>query len=73
MDNVVDILIDRLLDEQGDAGKQHRSIRAMFETIAKEPVGDYRELNRRMQSLGWDDFELDDHTFKMVMLVLGER
>jgi hypothetical protein len=73
MDNVVDILVDRLLEEQSDVTQQHRSIRAMFETIAKEPVGNCRELNNRMQSLGWDDFELDDHTFKLVMLVLGER
>ena len=73
MDNVVDILVDRLLEGQSDVTQQHRSIRAMFETIAKEPIGNCRELNRRMQSLGWDDFELDDHTFKLVMLVLGEH
>jgi hypothetical protein len=73
MDGVVDILIDRLLDAPSDATKQIRCFRAMFETISKEPVGNCSELNSRMHSLGWDDFELDDHTFKMVMLVLGER
>jgi hypothetical protein len=73
MDNVVDIIIDRLWDEQNDATQQHRCIRAMFETIAKESVRNCPELNSRMQSLGWDDFELDEHTFKLVMLVLGDR
>jgi hypothetical protein len=45
----------------------------MFETMAKEPIANCRELNSRMHSLGWDDFELDEHTFKLVMLVLGGR
>jgi hypothetical protein len=71
MDDVVDIIIDRLLDEQSDATQQHSCIMAMFETIAKESVRNCRQLNNRMQSLGWDDFELDEHTFKLVMLVLG--
>jgi hypothetical protein len=73
MDNVVDVLIDRFFDDQDDATEQHRSIKAMFETIAKEPVMNCSELNSRMQSLGWQDFKLDEHTFKLIMLVLGGR
>jgi hypothetical protein len=73
MDNVVDILVDRLFDEQSDVTQHHSCIRNMFETMAKEPIANCRELNSRMHSLGWDDFELDEHTFKLVMLVLGGR
>ena len=73
MDNVIDILVDRLFDEQSHASTHHDCFKAMFETIAKESISNCSELNSRMQSLGWDDFILDEHTFKLVKLVLGER
>jgi hypothetical protein len=38
MDNIADILVERLFDEQKDATKFHSYIRAMFETIADKPV-----------------------------------
>lgn len=72
MDNIADILVERLLDEQKDATKFHYYIRAMFETMADKPVENCQELNSRMQLQGWDDFEVDEHTFKLVMLVLND-
>ena len=27
---------------------------------------DLNELNRRLQNLGWNEFELDDHTFRLI-------
>jgi hypothetical protein len=70
MDDILTIVAERLFDDSLDPDKLHYCIRAMFETITNEPVGTCTELNQRMQALGWNNFAIDDHTFKLVMLTL---
>jgi len=72
MDTIADILVERLFDEQEDATKFHYYIRAMFETVASKPVENCQELNRQMQLQGWENFEMDNHTFELVKLVLND-
>ncbi len=72
MDDIMTIVAERLFGDRKDANKLHYCIRTMFETIAKEPVRNCKELTHRMQSLGWDDFVMDEHTFKLVMLALKD-
>ena len=33
------------------------------------PIPNSQELNSRMRSFGWINFEIDDHTFKLVKLI----
>ena len=72
MDNIAKILVERLFNDQNDATRFHSYIRTMLETMTVNPVESCQELNRRMQLQGWVDYEIDEHTFKLVMLVLND-
>jgi DNA-binding NarL/FixJ family response regulator len=47
-----------------------------IETIAGimflHPVLSCRELNNKMQSIGWHNFEFDNHTFELVKLICNQ-
>ena len=42
-------------------------IRSLANTISGMPDMTLGEVRKRLQSLGWDDFELDDHTLQLVI------
>jgi hypothetical protein len=35
--------------------------------LAFDPQSNLNEINRRMHLLGWYDFEVDEHTFQLVL------
>lgn len=41
--------------------------RDLVNTISTNPHGTLEDLNRRLQLLGWDGFELDDQTLQLVI------
>jgi hypothetical protein len=48
------------------------SIEAIFNIISLYPGLNCLDLNKKMQTLGWPDFEIDDHTFKLIELVYNK-
>jgi hypothetical protein len=42
-------------------------IRDLDTIISLDPYLSLKELNRKLHILGWDDFELDDHTLQLVI------
>ena len=37
----------------------------------KQP--DIREISRRLTALGWDEFEMDDHTLQLVLAIVDSK
>ncbi|MBW2307586.1 MAG: hypothetical protein JRG73_11705 [Deltaproteobacteria bacterium] len=73
MNIFLDILIDRLEKK----GIQFRAIpgyiRSIALIIADYPRLNLREVDGKLQLLGWNDFELDDHTFQLVVAIIEDR
>ncbi len=44
-----------------------RFIKDLTNTLAFDPQSNLNEINRRMHLLGWYDFEVDEHTFQLVL------
>ena len=70
MDQIIRSLIERLAGK----GLEIIIIPAYIRDLANIIVGNngylsLPELNRQLQLLGWDDFELDDHTFQLLMAI----
>jgi hypothetical protein len=42
-------------------------VRDLETIISLEPCLSLKELNIKLHVLGWDDFELDDHTLQLVI------
>ena len=68
MELITKTLINRLVDK----GVEIRIIPALMrDTINAISNNDQeqsvKELSRRIQFLGWDDFELDEHTFQLII------
>lgn len=42
-------------------------VRDVANTMVAHGYSSLQELNRRLESLGWDDFELDDYTFQLIV------
>lgn len=68
MDRMIKTLIDRLVRK----GMEIKTIPAYIRNLAHTISDAYlspQELNRRLQLLGWDDFELDDHTLQLIIAI----
>jgi len=44
-------------------------IRNLANSIVANPSMDLEDLNSHLQLLGWDDFELDDYTFNLIIAI----
>ncbi len=62
---LTNILTRRLLEKHMDPREIPGFMRSLASALAASPYGDRRSLNRRLRSLGWADFELDDHTLQL--------
>ena len=69
MDHIIRILVDRLVGKGVEPGTIPAYIRDLFNTISIRTNLGLHELNRRMELLGWDDFELDDHTLQLIKAI----
>ena len=67
----VDMLIKALIELLASKGMDLSSIPAFIRnlayTLASEPGLTLEELNRRIHSSGWEDFEVDLYTLKLVL------
>lgn len=69
MDRMIKTLIDRLVRKGMEIETIPAYIRNLVHTISVDVILSPQELNRRLQLLGWDDFELDDHTLQLIIAI----
>ena len=69
MDHITRILVDRLLGKGIAPGSIPAYVRDLFNTISTNTNLVLNDLNRGMARLGWDEFELDDHTLQLITAV----
>ena len=69
MDQILKILGERLVDKGIAPETIPAYIRDLFNTISMNRNLLLFEVNRGMERLGWDEFELDEHTFQLITAV----
>jgi len=67
MEELIGILTERLVGKGMEITTIPAFIRDLANTMVANGYASLQELNRRLQSLGWDDFELDDYTFQLIV------
>jgi hypothetical protein len=67
MNQLAEVLIERLEKKGIRPDIAPRFFRDVANTMSVEPPTTLEDLNRRLQLLGWNDFELDDHTLQLVI------
>jgi len=72
LDMIIKIIVDRLKEIGIDPGKIPACIEIIIYIIFLNPLINYQELNRKMQLLGWHNFRIDEHTFKLFKLIPGK-
>lgn len=68
-DKMMRTVIDRLVIKGMDITSIPNYIRDLAYIISFNKLSSLQGLNRRLQLLGWDDFELDEHTFLLILAV----
>jgi len=69
MEGLMKILIRRLVGKGMEISTIPAYIRDLANTIVAHGCPNLQELNRRLQSLGWDHFELDDYTLQLIIAI----
>lgn len=72
LEQIIQIIVERLEKKGMDLNKIPACIEAIFNIISLYSVSSCWELNEKMQTLGWPDFTIDDHTFKLIKLVYSK-
>ena len=67
MVRVITTLIERLVGKGMEINAIPAYIRDLANILAMNSHLTLEEFNGRLRSLGWDDFELDDHTLQLVL------
>ena len=70
MENLIRILIGRLVGKGMEIDTIPAFIRDLANTMVANSHSSLQELNRRLKSLGWNDFELDDYTLQLIIAIL---
>lgn len=66
MDELIRILIDRLVNKGMEITAVPAYVRDLSNTIAVTGNLGAGALNQRLEMLGWDDFQLDEYTLELV-------
>jgi hypothetical protein len=69
MEQLNKITMDRLVSRGIEASNHKAYIRDLVNSYSSCANLTIQELNKQMNSLGWNDFELDDHTLQLIMAV----
>ena len=69
MDTIIDVMVNRLVSKGIEITSIPALIRNLANTIADNPNIELSELNDRMQSLGWNNIDLDEHSFQLVIAI----
>jgi len=72
LDQILNIVVERLKKDGMDLDRIPVCIEALLNLISFYPFINCREANKKMQSLGWPYFEIDNHTFELVKLVYSK-
>jgi hypothetical protein len=67
MEQLIKLLIDRLVGKGMEVTSIPAYIRNFAHTLMAHPSLSIQELNGHLQVLGWDDFELDNDTFYLML------
>lgn len=67
MERIITTLIERLVGKGMEINTIPAYIRDLVNILAMNSHLSLEELNDRLRSLGWDDFELDDHTLQLIL------
>jgi hypothetical protein len=67
MEELIRILINRLAGRGMEITAIPAYIRDLANTMLAHGCPSLQELNRKIQSLGWNDFELDDYTLQLII------
>ena len=67
MERLTTILIQRMVRKGMEITTIPTYVRDLVNTLAVNGYLSLQELNGRLQSLGWDDFELDDYTLQLII------
>jgi len=67
MSQLTEIVIKRLEEKGIRSDIIPGFVRNVINTISINPECNLQELNNRLHFLGWDDFELDEHTLQLVI------
>ncbi|NVM26480.1 MAG: hypothetical protein HWN70_11290 [Desulfobacterales bacterium] len=69
MEKLIGILTERLAGKGMEVSTIPAFIRDLANTMVAHGYSSLQELNRRLRSLGWDDFELDHYTFQLIVAI----
>jgi hypothetical protein len=69
MEQLNKIAMDRLVKRGVEANNHQAYIRDLVNSYTSCTNLSIKELNTQMNSLGWNDFELDDHTLQLIMAI----
>ncbi len=67
MERILNVMMQRLAKKGITIDTMPAYIRDLANAITSDQVLSLKELNRKMHLLGWDNFELDDHTLQLVI------
>ena len=67
MEQMNDILMQRLTTRGFAPHTIPRFIKDLTYTVAIDPQMNLGEINRRLHLLGWYDFEVDEHTLQLIL------
>jgi hypothetical protein len=67
MSQLTEIVIKRLKERGIRLDIIPGFVRDLVNAISNNPECSLQELNSRLHFLGWDDFELDEHTLQLVI------
>lgn len=70
MKELLQVLIERLAKKGVRINVIPAFIRDLASVMVANSYSSLQELDRRVKSLGWDDFELDDHTLQLIRAIL---
>lgn len=69
MEQLVRVLTERLVNKGMETTSIPAFIRNLANSIAANPYMSLQDLNSHLQLLGWDDLELDDYTFHLIIAI----
>jgi len=73
MDELIKILVERLVGKGMEISTIPAYVRDLANIIVMNRYSNLRELNRRLQLLGWNDFEIDNYTRELVTAIFEPR
>ena len=73
MDELINILIVRLVKKGLEITSIPAYVRDLANTIAVNGYTSPSELNGRLQTLGWIDFEIDEYTLDLLAAIFGQN